>query len=206
MTPKLRPYAAALRAKVGLILMTVRAHRFWFELGGVTLLVLITAAAVGRTALGRAAALREEAARLEQTLASVDVWLREFQPATPPESRVWRESEQALQLLGTELADPLSVAHLVARRAQELGLDDIRIRLEGTDTVPLPPPRVVGPWSVEASGSAIALEFEGDQSTILSLVGMLPPRVEVGELQISRSGGDFHARLFLFIRQVVQQS
>ena len=175
----------ALRA--GPALRSLAAHRFWLECGAVTFFALVAAFAVGTTALRRAETLRGERARLEETRSGVDRWMAEARPAVAAESLLWRESEQAIQRATGGSAGGLAAAHLVATRAEEVGIPDVRVRLLPPDS--LPPAAAATPGA-----SAVAVEFEGDWSTVLNFLGVLPPPMNVVEIGVTRSGGLLTAR------------
>lgn len=201
----LRPALAAVRSKISPALASLRAHRFWVECAFVTFLVLLAGTLVGGRAQARAEGVEREVVRLEQVRAGVDRWLREITPPAAPESLAWRESEQMLEILGGDGVSALSVSHLLAQRAEEIGIRSVRIRLANADSFSIPPATQVGRWELRAGEAAMVAEFVGDWSSVISFLGVLPPQVEVGDVQITARGGLLHTRLLLHTRRVALQ-
>lgn len=201
----LRPALAAARLRLAPALAFLRARRFWVESAAVTLAVAVAAYLVGASAQGRAAALEREAARLEQVGGAMDRWVRELQPPTPQESVAWRESEEALARLGGQAVTPLAVSHLLAQRAEEVGIRNLGIRLASEDSVTVPVPVSVGRWEVRAGDAAVVAEFSGDWASVIGFLGVLPPQVEVADVRVSEAEGRLRARFLLLTRHVVLQ-
>lgn len=198
-----RPAWDAARGRAAEISGAFRRWRFWVELGSLTVLALVTAGLVARSATRRETALRAQFASLRETRAGVNRWIRDYRAPTPDESLVWRQSQHALAELDGRDSNALSVARLVAQRAEKMGITDIHLRFTGVDDAATRTARLVGPWSIAFSDRAILVEFAGDLSSILSFVGVLPPQVEVGSLDVGRdASGGLRARVHLFIRKV----
>lgn len=166
------------------------------------LLALLGGIVAGQVALGRAAAYGEEVERLERVRRGTLRWSAEYRPAAAAESLAWRESERAILVYGPETVDPLVTAALVASRAEELGIREVRIRLAGTDTLSVPEPAAVGPWSVEPAPTAIAVELRTDLRRLVSFLGMLPPQVMVQQVSLDPLDGQYRASFFLLVQQV----
>lgn len=178
----------ALRARPAL--RHLAAYRFWYECGAVTFFALAASFMIGSTALARAELLREERQRLEAVRRGVDRWLAGAQPALRAESLLWRESEESVRRVTGARGGGLAVAHLVARRAEEVGIPDVRVRLVEVDSLP--------PAAAAVSAEpGVAVEFEGDWSSLLHFLGVLPPPMAVVELNVSRSGGLLQTRAMI---------
>jgi hypothetical protein len=199
---KLRAALAAALARLRPALSFAVAQRFWLECAAVTLLGMLAAFSYGYAALGRAGALRERAAELERVAASYDQWRTRLQPASPQESAAWRASEQELRSLGGEAARPLAVARAVAKRAEEVGIGGLQVRLLATDSVAVLDSIALGAWVVQPAGQGLVVEFDGDVGDVVGFLGALPPQAVVTRLQITPQRDSFHARIILVTRQI----
>lgn len=203
MSFRLPPALVAGIARLRPVLLRLREQRFWLELGALSLLALLAAVAIGRSALARADALEAEAARGARIHAGVRRWTSEIQWPTPAESLAWRASEEALEPFRGGAAEPLAVAHLLAGRAEEVGVTNLRVRLVPTDSIALSPAAHAAGWAVEPAGAGIVVEFSGDWSAIVSFLGALPPQVEVIELRSTEEGDGMRTSALLLPRRVV---
>jgi hypothetical protein len=179
-----------------------RTHRFWVECASVTLGGVLVAFAVGHAALGRTEALEARAAGLEAAAANLDRWRADLQPPTPAESLAWRESERTLASLGGDDVGALPVARLVARRAAEVGIEGLRVRLLAPDSVATMESAAVGAWTMEPSGEGLTVEFEGGVGDIVGLLGALPPQASLDRLVLEPRGDALAARLVLLTRRI----
>ena len=180
----------------------VRTHRFWVECASVTLFGVLAAFALGHAALVRSAALDARATELELAAANLHRWRGELRPATPAESLLWRESEATLRALGGDQARGLAVARLIARRAEEVGVEGLRVRLLGADSVASLEAEAVGAWTMEAAGEGLAVEFDGDVGDLVGFLGALPPQAAVETLSLEPRGDALAARIVLLTRRV----
>ena len=201
---KSRPDFRVLRERLRPFLDRAREHRFWIEATSLTLCALVAAYAVGEAALARAGELRVRATELEQVATGIDRLGSELRPATPQETLAWRESEDALLSLDLEATEPLRLAHLVARRAEEVGISDLRIRLAHPDSVTTPPPVQLPGWAIESGQSAIVVEFAGGMRELIALLGALPPQVSVSRMEVVGEGGLLQAQAVLLTRRLVR--
>lgn len=200
-----RPALTAALSRLRPLLQSARERRFWLECAALTLLALLAAGAIGRSALARAEALETEASRGERIHQGLQRWTREIQWPTPAESLEWRASQDALAFFEGRAAEPLAVAHLVAQRAEEVGVGAVRIRLVPTDSITPPPAAPTGGWTIQPAQSAIVVEFSGEWSSVVSLLGALPPQVELMELRSTDDGDDVRTSVLLLPRRVVPQ-
>lgn len=203
MVSRFRSLALALATRFEEAGRFATAHRFWVDLGFFSFLALTTAGVIARSELRREATLRAEASRLEAGRIGADRWVSDFRPAAAPESLLWERSRHSLAALDGRNENALSVARLVAQRAEQVGITDIELRLERRDSTRSPAPRRVGPWSISSGSDAITVEFAGDLSSIASFLGALPARVEIERLRIWRDDTSaLRASVILFIRSV----
>jgi hypothetical protein len=201
---KLRAALDAALARLRPALSFVGAHRFWFECATVTLLGILAAFSFGYAALRRTSTLQARIADLERVESSFGRWRAELQPPTSQESLSWRESDRALRGLGGDAARPLSVARVVAQRAAEVGIAGLRIHLVDPDTVPGLAPVALGGWTVEGSGEALVVEFDGDVADVIGFLGALPPQAALASLDIAPKGPRLHTRAVLLTRRIAE--
>lgn len=187
------------RARAGLA-----GHRGWVEGGVLTLCALLALLAWGRAAHEESRELQAQAREMEAIRARMDAIRDGFVPAAPPESLLWRESETAIASLSRSRSpDPLAVSRLVALRAEESGLSNVRIRLIGADSAAAFPTTAVGPFVMSPGERAIGIEFTGRWDTVIGLIGSLPTEVEIGHLELVALPGDaMRARLVLLTRHL----
>jgi hypothetical protein len=176
---RLRPHAPAVGAGAAALALAVAG--FW----------------LGSTGLARARALQAEAARLEATLAGANAWLRSYRPPVAAESTAWALSERRVRELPLAPGARVALAQAVAQRADELGIAEVRVRFEPTDTIAPLAARVVGARSFGQGATALSVELLADYADIVRFVGSLPPQVEVRRLALGGTPGGVRARLLL---------
>lgn len=172
---------------------------FWLTTGLAALIVILAALSTGRSALARAHRLEARADTLARVLRQADHWLLDYQAPAAAESAAWRRSERDVRDLGVRASDRIAVAHVVTQRAEELGIAQVRVRLEPPDTLTPPAPRVVDEWSFEM-GSVLAVEMGADFPAVVSFIGALPPQVEVRQVRLARTGEAVRTRFILITR------
>lgn len=205
MRPDFAPVIAAIRARLDRAATAFRSHRPWLQLGVPAVLALAGGVLVGQAALARAEALGQEAESTLEVWQRVRRWSDHFQPAAAPESASWRESERTIAGFAPERLDALGTASLVASRAEEMGIRDVRIRLEPTDTLQLPDAAAAGPWTVEPGAAAISVELGADLDGLVAFLGVLPPQVTVSRISLDSRSGERRARALLLVQQVRAQ-
>ena len=202
MKEQLRAALSGPRARLKPALAFVRAHPFWVECASVTVLGLVAAFSVGHAALARTAVLEARAADLERATVRLERLRSELKPARAEESIAWRESERTLNSLGSDAARALSVARLIAQRAEEVGISGVRIRLLAADSIAPGEPAELAGWTVEPSGEGLSVEFEGDVGDLIGLLGALPPQAAVEKLEMTPRGEVLAARIVLLTRRM----
>jgi hypothetical protein len=174
-----------------------RARRFWIKCGLVCLLAMGATGTLGRSALARTAALRGEAARLDEVRAGLERWRREGVIASDAEIVHWRASAVSLASMDSAAAEPLLVARRVAGRAERVRVADLSIRMASGDTLGAGPPLQMGSWTVSAGETGLLVEFTSGVAEIVSFLGALPPQVEVAGIDVSAAGDALRTRLAL---------
>lgn len=170
-----------------------RARRFWFVTVTVTVVSVLAWFLIGYGSLRQAADLRAEEERIAASLQQVDRWVAAFQPPTARESLTWKQSREALERLQEGAAEPATVAALLARRAQSLGITDVRMRFS-SDSSAVPPSRTLGAWTLAPQIPLLQVEVEATHGQIVAFVDALPPHVEVRRLEMTRRDTGIHAR------------
>lgn len=178
-------------------------HRFWVEVGVLSVLALLAAYAVGSSSLAAAERYDLESDRLVAVAAGMDRWAAGLQPVMPAESTAWLESEDAIRTIDAEGTDPTTMARLVAARAEEAGIGSLSMRLVPPAEISAPPPLEVGRWSIATGSAAISVEFLGDWPAVIGFFGSLPVQVEIGSVEVA-PGPEFllRTRVVLLAREV----
>ena len=206
MKDRLRVAQAAVLGKLRAALAAAGAHRFWVESATITLLGLLAAAAYGTAAISRTSALRARADDLRVVERGIDRWRGEIQPALAAESLAWRESEATLRALGGEATRPLTLARLVAQRAEEAGIDELHVSVLPADSVTALTPVAAGGWSLVGEREGLVVEFEGDLTDVVGFLGALPPQAVVSALTVSPVEERLRARVSLVTRSAAPGS
>jgi hypothetical protein len=191
--PRLSP---SLLTKVRSLFGRARAHRFWFVTVTVTLVTVLGLFLIGYTSVREARALRTEEERIAATLEQVDRWVAAFQAPTPRESLTWDQSRRVLETLQDGAAEPAAVAALLARRAQALGIGDVRMRFSG-DSTALPPGRSLGSWTLAPQAPLLQVELDATHAQVVAFIDALPPHIEVREVQLVRHEGAIRGRFIV---------
>lgn len=160
------------------------------------LVLAVAALLVGRTARERAEQYEQRAAALQRSLDTYDLWRRGYAPAAPAESAAWLESEQAMRDLGVTLGTRVALAELVARRAEEIGIPDVRVTAETSDTMVFAP-LSGGGWQLELGALVLAVEAHADLAALEEFLAALPPQVDARHVRAFGTDGGFRSHLLL---------
>lgn len=178
-------------------------HRFWLALIGAVLIVVAAATLLGSTARARGAAYGLLRAELEATADVAEDWQRRLESSTPAESLAWRRSEATVRDFGVRAGDRFGIAQVVADRAEQLGFGGVTIDFIDASTLALPPPRSVGPLTMEPASYALDVRFPTDYQGVISFVGSLPPQVAVMSLRLGSSDRGIETALVLVVYEGV---
>lgn len=178
------------------------AHGYWLQLGVLTILALAALGAWGRYSTRREAATRDRLAELERVDGSYERWVRDLQPPTAAESLAWRQSEASLAELHEESGRTLTIARLVAARAAEVGVSNLRVSLAPPDSIPNVQGIVVGAWEAQPAGEGLVVEFDAMFGGVMAFLAALPAQAAVSELTLADAGGVLHARVVIATRRV----
>jgi len=175
---------ASLRAALG-------ANSFLAQVGGLTLLALALALWVGIPARRQAALLKAEAGRLERIVKASESWVAGFQPASNEETLAWQNTGFEVQKLGATPSDRLTLAQVIARRAEDVGFRGVRVNFAaGADSASQSSPRQVGGRLFRPAQYGIVVEAHGSLNQASALIGVLPNAVVVRSVTTKRSGND----------------
>jgi hypothetical protein len=177
-------------------------HRYWLQLGILTLLTVAALGAWGLSSTRRQAANRARLAELERVDAAYDRWARDLQLPTPAESLAWRESEASLTDLGQESNRSLAIARLIAARAAEVGVSNLRVSLAQADSIPNVDGVVFGGWQAQPAGEGLVVEFDAGFAGVMAFLAALPVQAAVSDLSLSDAGGVLHARFVIATRRI----
>lgn len=177
----------------------IKTHLFWVELGLYVLIAGGAAAVVGRDAYRQAAELSQEGNRLDAMRRRADLWLGTLQPASSAEAQEWMQIQAALQQLGSRPDSRLTLVEVITRRAERMGLKNVRVSLMGTDSIPGIPRAGAPPLTIKVADYAILVEFRGNFAATRTFLATLPPAVGVQQISISRSGAGNGTRAVLTV-------
>ena len=180
-----------------------RENRFWVEIGVITILGAFAAFSYGYAALSRASALRAQAADLTRVESAFSRWESELEPPNPAETRLWRESDESVRSLRRGVVRPLMIAQTLARRAEQVGITDLRIGLLSSDSVPDIGTIERGGLSVDPLEEGLHVGFQGSMADVVALLGVLPPQATVASIQSTGADGALQVDMVLVMREVV---
>lgn len=180
-----------------------RRYGFWAELALAALVVVGPAALVTQTAARRADALAQREATLAALVGAADAWRAAYVPATSAESAAWRLSERRVRERGVDAVDRVALAQLVAQRAEELGIPDVRVGFAPVDDLAPAPALAVDAWTFEMAPYAVTVDFVADYRAIVGFIGSLPPQVAVRRLELERSETGVRASTLLVVYRLV---
>ena len=164
--------------------------QYLLTVGGLAALTVAAAAWVAIPARKQAALLSAEAARLQAVIASSNSWVMQFQPATSEEAVLWQNSTFEIQALGVRPSERVTLAQVIARRADEAGLGSAHIRFLPADAAAQPPPRQVAGITFNPAPYRIQVTGAGSFGTVGSLIGALPPAVDLRSVNLARESSD----------------
>jgi hypothetical protein len=156
---------------------------------GVTVVAVAASEWVAIPARRQAALLAAEAETLSGIIKSSEAWVSGFQPASNEESALWQNTDYEVKSLGVAPAERLTLAQIIARRADQSGLFDYRLKFLAPEGTMAPPRQVAGitfnpaPYKIQVTGT-------GGFGSLGSLIGSLPPAVELQSIRLARDSAD----------------
>jgi hypothetical protein len=203
MKERLRAGANAAQGRLRAAITSAREHRFWVEVGAITIFGVFAAFSYGYAALSRASVLQAQAANLGRVDEAFSRWQTQLERPSSAETRLWRESDESVRNLRSGAVRPLQIAQVIARRADQVGIDDVRIQLLSSDSIPDVESIERGTLSVEPLEEGLHVQFEGSMADVVSFLGVLPPHATVASIQSSGSDGRLNVDMVLVMREVV---
>jgi hypothetical protein len=177
-----------------------RRHGFWIALPLAVLAVVVVAATIRASAAERAAEWQERYRAVRSTEVVVEDWRHELVPLAAEETIAWRVSARAARERGIEAGDRIALMQVVAQRAEELGVADVRVGFVRSDTLRVREIREVSGDVFEMAPYAVSLRFLADYPATARVVGALPPQVDVHRLRLTHlDGGELEADLLLVV-------
>lgn len=139
---------------------------------------------VGVPALKERAQLATEEARLEGLIRSSALWVSEFQPASNDESAIWQSTASEIAALGVSPSERLTLAQIVARRAEDAGYTPAHIKFVPPPAANLAPRQVAG-VTFSPAGYALQVTGSGSLTTLNRFVDALPPAVALQSISLA---------------------
>lgn len=161
---------------------------FMAQVVGLTLLAVVLALWVGIPARRQASVLKAEAGKLAGIVKASESWTTRFEPASNEETLAWQNTGFEIQKLGAAPADRLTLAQVIARRAEDVGFRRVRVRFAGADSASQSSPRQVGGRLFSPAQYGIVVEAQGSLNQSSALIGVLPNAVVVRSVGTKRIG------------------
>lgn len=177
----------------------VAKHRFLLAVGSVALVVVIASAWVAIPARKQRAVLAAEDARLGALIKSSNLWVTRFEPASSEESAIWQQTASEVASLGVRPSERLTLAQIIARRAEDAGFDAAHIKFVPSDGAAAPPPRQVAGVSFNPASYQLEVSGIGSLSTLSRFLEALPPAVELRSASLTGVSTGVSASLTLSV-------
>jgi hypothetical protein len=154
----------------------IAKNRVQAEAIGVGILALIVAIVLGVKARSALQPAKTELARLAAASSEIASFRSSFKTSTPEQDMRIAQLADSLGI-GVERNDRVSVAQQIAAMAEDLGLNDVRVRFAPPDSATPPPSPEVSRVAITVADYSIAVECSGGLAALLSLINELPPSV-----------------------------
>jgi hypothetical protein len=165
----------------------VKANGYSLVIGAVTLVTVVAAMWVAIPARRERAVLDAENTKLEALIKSARLWVTQFQPASNEESAIWQTTASEIAALGVKPSERLTIAQIVARRAEDAGYVGAHIKFVPPGAGASLPARQVAGVSFNPAAYALEITGSGSLTTLNTFVGNLPPAVELQAISLSGS-------------------
>jgi hypothetical protein len=163
----------------------VTANAYSLVVCAVTLITVIASMWVAIPARRERAQLAAENNKLEALIRSAGLWVTQFQPASNEESAVWQTTASELAALGVKPSERLTIAQIVARRAEDAGYVGAHIKFVAPGAGTSLPARQVAGVSFNPAPYALQITGSGNLTTLSTFVGSLPPAVELQAISLT---------------------
>lgn len=166
----------------------LQANSYLLVVSAVTLVCVLAAAWVAVPARKQSAVLAAEDERLQALVKSSGLWVTQFEPASNEEAGIWQLTQTDVAALGVKPSERLTLAQIVARRAEDSGLGGAHIKF--VETAPSGPGRQVAGVTFNPAAYKLDVTGTGSLSTVSRFIGSLPPAVQLESVSMARSGDD----------------
>jgi len=163
-------------------------NRYTLLVAGLTLVTVVASVRVAGPARKQKAALETESARLDAVIRSSALWMTQFQPASNEEAAIWQNTDAEVQTLGVKPTERLTVAQVVARRADEAGYGSAHLKFLPADAAASIPPRQVAGVTFNPAQYKLQITGAGGIGTLNAFLGGLPPAVQVQSVKLAGGG------------------
>ena len=177
----------------------VEKHRFPLVLGTVALVVVIASAWVAIPARKQRAVLAAEDAKLAALIRSSNLWVTQFEPASSEEAAIWQQTASDVASLGVRPSERLTLAQIVARRAEDAGFDNAHIKFVPSDAAAAALPRQVAGVSFNPASYKLEVSGIGSFSALSRFLEALPPAVELQSASLTEGSTGISASLTLSV-------
>lgn len=161
------------------------ANGYALVISAVTIVTVIASAWVAIPARKERALLAAENNKLEALIKSAGLWVTQFQPASNEESAIWQSTASEIAALGVKPSERLTIAQIVARRAEDAGYVGAHIKFIPPGAGANLPVRQVAGVSFNAAGYALQITGSGSLTTLNRFVESLPPAVELQAISLA---------------------
>lgn len=161
-------------------------YGFVLAVTAVTLVTVIDAARIAIPARKQKKELVAESAKLEALIASSNLCVSQFQPATNEESAIWQNTDADFQALGVKPSERLTLAEVVSRRADEAGYTNTHIKFVPADPATSVAARQAAGITFNLAQYKLEVTGGGSFAELAALLGILPPAVELQSVSMAR--------------------
>ena len=161
------------------------ANGYFLVVGAVTIVTVIASIWLAIPARRERALLDAENNKLEALIKSAGLWVTQFQPASSEESAIWQGTASEIASLGVKPSERLTIAQILARRAEDAGYVGAHIKFIPPGTAANLPARQVAGVSFSPAGYALQITGSGSLTTLSRFVAALPPAVELQGISLA---------------------
>lgn len=177
----------------------VTKNAFALVVGLITLATVFGSLRIATPARKQKAVLAAESAQLEAVIASSNLWVTQFQPASNEEAAIWQTTEAEIQSLGVKPSERLTLAQVVARRFDEAGYQAPHTPKFLPADATVVPARSVAGVSFNPAPYRLQLTGVGSFGSLFSLLETLPPAVELQSVSLAGATSGVNTTLTLSV-------
>jgi hypothetical protein len=173
------------RAAMNKIRGFARERSAWAEMVGPPVALLILAIWIWLPARNVKRDAAAERARVERAASLATEMRRNFVSATPEETAEWQRTRAEVADFGTPSIRRLRLAQAIARLAEDVGVERVRVHVTPVDSVTAVQPRSIAGQQFTSS-YGLSLQGNGAVESAARLVEALPPSIEVQKLELNK--------------------